>query len=291
MSEFMEDPDSLSGNDLSGEPDPVTPEPEEPGTETPEPGKNEDQEGKEEPGKTPEENAGDQQEETGSDQQLDIEDIMERLDLLGTQEDSEEPAGVMERLDLLIQLFTPEETGDGIETYAAAFSFEGNEDWEYHIWMQFKVYPYGLGNWLEQKEMYNNPESFVSRYEEIVSLCKEGGTLKDFYVMYIWEDYTGDWETLVYDYQAVVEPEPEPEPGEEEPGEAVELLLSHLENINATLAEMQQADLEYYQAVYDYQAEMLEMQTADTGATIILCIAVLAVLGELIIKHLLEVFR
>ena len=292
MSEFIKDPESLSGNNSGGEPDPVTPEPEEPGTEGPDPGEDKDQEEKEDTGKSPEEDAGDQQEETGQDQQPGYEELLERLDLIGMQEDSEETSGVTERLDALIQLLTPEETAEGIEAYAVAFPFEGYEEWEYQIGVQYAVYPWGAGHWMEATETFYDPESFVARYDEIISLCANGGTLKDFYVMYIWEDYGGDdGDRLVYDYQAVTEPEPEPEPGEEEPNETAAQLLSHLETINTTLAEMQQADLEYYQAVYDYQAEMLEMQAADTGSTIILCIAVFAVLGELIMKHLLEVFR
>ena len=284
MSEFVEDPESLSGNDLVDEP-------EEPETEKPEPGEDDNREEKEDTEKTPEENDGDQQEETGQDQQPGYEELLERLDLIGMQEDSEETSGVTERLDALIQLLTPEETEDGIETYAAAFPFEGYEDWEYQIGVQYAVYPWGAGHWMEATETFYDPESFVARYDELISLCANGGTLKDFYVMYIWEDYTGDWETLVYDYQAITEPEPEPDPVEEEPDEAVELLLSHLESIDMTLAEMQQADLEYYQAVNDYQAEMLKINAAEAACTIVICVAVIAIFATLLWSELFRRFK
>ena len=256
-----------------------------------EPGNDKEDQGKE-----------DKEDESGSDpaepehttgdgeQQPDIEEIMERLDLLWNQEDSEEATGVTERLDALIQLLTPEETEDGIETYAVAFPFEGYEDWEYQIGVQYAVYPWGAGYWMEATETFYDPESFVARYDEIISLCANGGTLKDFYVMYIWEDYGGDdGDRLVYDYQAVVEPEPEP--GEEEPDETAAQLLSHLETISTTLAEMQQADLEYYQTVYDYQEEMLEMQTAETVCSIVLCVGLFAIFAAMIWEELLWRFK
>ena len=79
MSEFIEDPESLSGNDIGGE---TEPDPERPETEKPDPGEDEDPEEKDESGRTPDENEGEQQEETGQDQQPSYEEIMERLDLL-----------------------------------------------------------------------------------------------------------------------------------------------------------------------------------------------------------------
>lgn len=282
MSEFIEDPESISGNDPGGEPDPVTPE--EPGTETPGLGKNEDQGGKEEPGKTPEENVGDQQEETGRDQQSYIEDFMERLDRLDMQKD-DNVSDLTESIRSLVDLMSIDQ-GQQRDVYIPPdILIDGYEAWDYPITVDYLISIVGYEEMVPQSAAYDDPEQFLEDFQDLAFNCFQGTVFKDFYIDKVY-DAGGN---KVYDSQP--ETEPEPEPGEEEPGEAVDLLLSHLETINTTLAEMQQADLEYYQAVYDYQAEMLEMQTAETGATMILCVVLVAVLGELIIKHLLEVFR
>lgn len=184
----------------------------------------------------------------------------------------EDTTDVTERLDALIRLLTPEEETGEPEPYAAVFSFEGYTEWDYPITMQFMVYPYGMGNWLENTQIFPDAESFMTRYEEIIGLCGEGGTLKDFYVQYIWDSN----EELLYDYEAQT-PEPEPDPGDEEEKETVELLLSHLEGINTTLSDMMQANAEYYQMVKDYQTEMLEMQAANTATNIFICVGVFGI--------------
>lgn len=211
------------------------------------------------------------------------EDITERLTEMMKPEDTTD---VTERLDALIALLTPEELEGEPEVYAAAMSFENYTEWDYPIIMQYKVYPYGAGYWMPANESFDSPDSFQTRYEEIVGLCGEGGTLKDFYVEYIY-DCNDD---LIYDYEAQT-PEPEPDPGDEEQKETVELLLSHLEGINTTLSGMTQADAEYYQMVKDYETEMLEMQSVSTATDIFICIGVFAVFGALVFWQFLGRFK
>ncbi len=195
---------------------------------------------------------------TDSETQDLYQEIMERLELMDVPEDE---TGITERLDAMLLLMAPEEmTEETAGTYSAAIPFEGYEDWIYPVNMQFQVYPYGFGNWLEQSQSFSDASSFAARYEEIVSLCGTDGTLKDFYVEYIWEDYGGDNERLVYDYQAVPE---EPDPGQTETKEALDKILVHLETASAALDEMALADTEYYQAVSDYQEQMLEAQALN----------------------------
>lgn len=258
----------------------------EPGEEEPAP----DQTPEESAEQQPEKEAYTGKEDTGQD--VDEKAIAEKVvEMLQPEEDT----SVDEKLDRLLDLLTLEDTEDGIEAYAAVFPFEEYEDWEYPIRMQFEVYPYGYGNWLKQYETYYDPDSFVTRYDEIVSLCQEGGSLKDFYVEYIWEDYGGDWETLVYDYEAVIEPEPEPEdPEPEEPvkeDDTAAQLLSHLEDINDTLMEMTAADMEFYESVLLYQDDMLELQEASVALEIVMAVGIFLTFGALLVKIMMERLR
>lgn len=196
------------------------------------------------------------------------ESIKEQLTELIKTEDGTE---VTDRLDTLIMMLAPrEEQKEGLETYTVSIPFEDYTGWDYPIDVQFQVFPYGMGGWLRQSESFPDADSFTARYEDIISLCQEGGTLKDFYIEYIWDCDEG----LVYDYEAQT---PEPEPGDEGQKEITDQLLSHLTDVNTTLAGMVQADMEYCQAVYDYQAEMLQLQTANTASTIFICIGVFAI--------------
>lgn len=211
------------------------------------------------------------------------EGITERLTELMKPADNTD---VTERLDALIQMLTPEEQEEEPEPYAAAFSFDGYEEWDYPVTMKFMVYPYGAGYWMENTEHYEDADSFETRYDEIVSLCGEGGMLKDFYVQYIWDSNDG----LLYDYETQT-PEPEPDPGDEGQKETVELLLSHLEGINTTLSGMTEADAEYYEVLQDYQEEMLEMQAASTATDIFICIGVFAIFAALVWQWFLGRFK
>lgn len=158
--------------------------------------------------------------------------------------------------------------------------FEGWEGWSYPISVDFTVHPWGAGYDMDVTETYDTPEAFKTRYGENVELCKDGGTLKDFYVRLI-RDGSGE---TVYDLAAQT---PEPDPGD---GTA-ELLLSHLESINTTLEGMVRADLEYRESTADYQDQMLKMQAAGTATNIFICIGVFAIFAAMIWQQFLGRFK
>lgn len=284
MSEFIEDPESLSGNDLGGETEPVTPEPEGPGTETPEPGKDENQEGNKEQDKAPEENAGDQQEDTGRDQQPDIEDILERLDLLDMQKD-DNVSDLTESIRSLVDLMSTDQYQPRDIYIPPDIPIDGYMAWDYPITVDYIISIVGYEEMVPQSAAYDDPEQFLEDFQDMAWNCYLGTVFKDFYIDKAY-DAGGN---KVYDSQP--ETEPEPEPGEKEPNETAAQLLSHLETISTTLAEMQQTDLEYYQAVYDYQADMLEMQSVDTVCSIALCIGLFAILAAMIWEELFWRFK
>lgn len=203
------------------------------------------------------------------------EEISERMTELMKPQDTTD---VTERLDNLIMLLTPEEDAveEDLEPYASAIiPVEGYEGFEYPVKVDYSVLFAGYEEYMTQRMTYDDPETFRIDYEDFASECsKPGSNFKDFYISCIY-DAGGN---TVYEVQT---PEPGPDPGDEEQKEITEQLLTHLENINTTLSGMVEADMEYYQAVKDYQAEMLELTAADTGLTLITCLGVFAIFAVL----------
>lgn len=269
---------SLSENDITPDPgetetppteegqDPVTDLEPPPAEEGEKPGENTEQE-------SPVQKAG-------SIPEKDLQELLDGISARFEQKDAD-VADLTESIRSLMDLYsTP-----GYTYVPPDIPIEGYRKWDYPIKVDYLITIVGYGDPIPQSNDYDDPDFFLEDFQAFAFECYKGDVYSEFFIDKVW----GADGNKLYDSQGMEEPEPEP--GEEEPDETVELLLSHLEGINTTLEEMQQADLEYYQSVAAYQEEMLKLQTADTGATIILCVAVFAVLGELAIKHLLEVFR
>lgn len=215
------------------------------------------------------------------------EDVTGRLAQLAEPPDDTD---VTDRLDALIDILTPEETVEdagatGFGQYAAVL-FDGYAEWDYPVTMQYMVYPYGSGGWLEQTEPCQDADGFLAVCGEIAGQCGEGGAFKDFYVQYVWDCNGGK----VYDYETLV-PEQEPGPEDGGQGEAASLLLSHLEEVNTVLSGMVQANTDYYGMVENYEAQMLEMQAASTATDIFICIGVFAVFITLVWSQLFGRFK
>ncbi len=213
------------------------------------------------------------------------EGISEQLAELMKPQDT---ADVTERLDTLIMLLTPEEdeTDEVSELYTiAAIPVEGYEGFQYPVEVEYSILFAGYEEYMADAETYDDAETFRTDYEELSSECsKPGSNFKDFYISCIY-DAGGN---TVYDAKI---PEPTPDPGDEEQKEVTEQLLAHLEGINTTLSDMVQADMEYYQMVRDYQAEMLELTAADTGLTLFTCIGVFAIFALLLWSEFFRRFR
>lgn len=211
-----------------------------------------------------------------------IEDLRETL---GQKESDVET--LSEAVRSLVDAMTLEAGSE--DTAPIDLPFDGWREWQYPVRVELAVLPRGRDTWLEMSETKQTPDDLLARYNEMLDIYN-AGLSTDFTFRYIYEGVDSEGNgTLVYDYEAGKEPEePGPEPGQDD---TVELLLSHLEDINTTLEGIVQADLEYYQTVAEYEKTMLDLQTADTGATIILCLAMFAVLGEIIMKHFLEGIR
>lgn len=218
-----------------------------------------------------------------SDLQPRYEDIMERLDLLDMQEDPTDLTPLTESIRSLVDLMSMDQYQQRDVYTPPEILIEGYQDWDYPITVDYLISIVGYEDYLPQSATYDDHEQFLEDFQDLAWNCFQGTVFKDFYIDKVY-DAGGE---KVYDSQ----PETEPEPGEEEPGEAVELLLSHLENIDATLAEMQQADLEYYQAVYDYQEEMLQINAAETASTIFICVTVIAIFAAILWSELFRRFK
>lgn len=105
--------------------------------------------------------------------------------------------------------------------------FPDYEAWDYPVYIEYTVYPWGAGYYMDATQTCDTPEDFVAWYDHNLELCQSGGTLKEFYVRYV----TDCSNEHVYDYQAGVE-EPEPEEPEEDLTPAI---LETLQSIDARL--------------------------------------------------------
>lgn len=254
--------------------DPETP----PGEEVQKPGENTEAPDQESPAQ--ETGSGE-----GSLSEKDVQELLDRISTRFEQKDGD-VAELTESIRSLVDLMSvdPHST-PGYVYEPPEIPIEGYKEWDYPITVDYLITIVGYGDPLPQSNSYDDEEQFLEDFQELAYECYKGVTFTEFSIDKVW----GADGKKLYDSQGMEEPEPDP--GEDEANETVELLLSYLEDINTTLDEMQQADLEYYQAVAAYQEEMLKLQTADTGATILLCISLFVVLGELVIKHFLEGFR
>ena len=93
-----------------------------------------------------------------------------------------------------------------LDTTVTDLPFNGWRDWWYPVRMEFTVHPWGAGYDMKQSERIETADALLARYNELLSLCNDGGSLKYFYVRYIWDDIDSDEEILVYDHEAKDEP-------------------------------------------------------------------------------------
>lgn len=294
--------DTLSGNDLEGNGT------DEQGTGTPDPG-DQDISGGQSPGQ--DETTGGSEHDTGHDTEgndgKEVSDSSDHEQVITIIEDddskewregiSEQLAELMklqdttdvtERLDNLIMLLTPEEeeTTEGLDLYSTVtIPVEGYEGFQYPVRVDYSVLFAGYEEYITETQTYDDPEIFRTDYEDFASECsKPGSNFKDFYISCIY-DAGGN---IVYEVQT---PEPGPDPGEEEQKEITDKLLTHLENVNTTLSDMVQANMEYYQEVREHQAEMLELAVADTAFSLFTCIGVFAIFAVLLCSEFFRRFK
>lgn len=195
--------------------------------------------------------------------------------------------GLTQRLDEMITLLTPEE---GTEEEPAVYSELSTPPADYTSWDYPVSVTYGIttstGYSTYVSMEYDSPDAFRTGFEGMEEDVTEG-SLQSFYVRYARGlDGEGMYTVLLYDSEV---PVTMPEEPEEDP--VADALLFHLENINTYLADMSAADMEYYQSMSDYREQMLELQTADTACTIILCIGVFILCGQLLVEMLMRRFK
>lgn len=287
---------SLSENDITPEPEEPTHETEPGETETPPTEEGQDpvadpetppgEEGQGENTETPDQESP--AEETGSGEgsipEKDIQELLDSISARFEQKDAD-VADLTESIRSLVDLMSTEAySSPGYVYVPPEIPIEGYQEWDYPIIVDYLIMIVGYGEPIPQSNNYDDPDQFLEDFQAFAFECYKGDVYSEFSIDKVW----GADGKKLYDSQGMEEPE---EPGEEEPNETVELLLSHLEDINTILEEMQQADLEYYQAVYDYQAEMREINAAETACTIFICVAVIAIFATLLWSELFRRFK
>lgn len=200
-------------------------------------------------------------------------------DTLAGLEEQDKTEELTERLDEMIMLLTPEETEEEPVVHSQlSIPSADYTEWDYPVRVTYGITTAAGYSTYVGKDM-DSPEAFETDFEGMQEDV-DAGYLQSFYIRYVYGIGDDDqYSVLLYDSEnPVIVPE---EPEEPEEDTVADLLFSHLEGINTYLADMSEADAEYYQSTIDYREEMLELQRADTASTIILCVAVFIVAAEI----------
>lgn len=274
--------DTVSGNEI-GTPEPEKPElsekvPEDTAGTTPEtpflPDTGQD---------APEKEVSEKEETAYPDISGQLKEFMEGLDKPDRTDE------LLERLDSLTLLLTPEEETETEEQIIerSAVILPGYEEWPYPIYVTYGITTAsGYSTYVSFD--YGSPEDFKAGFEKMETDVIDG-YLKSFYIRYVYgADESGNSSEFLYDSEAPIEiPEPEPVPDDT----TAQDILAYLGSVDTTLSEMSASDMEFYQSVMEQQKELLELQSADVGATIILCIIIIAVLAEMTFTELFRRFK
>lgn len=158
---------------------------------------------------------------------------------------------------------------------------DGYRDWNYSINVRYKVYPYGAGYYMEVSDTFADSEEFEEWYSRTSSLIND--TLKDFYILTV----TDDNGTEVYNYESYVDPgdssgEDEPENEHNPSGQYLEIL----QDIYAELEAVKESEEENQLLADEYRKEMLNLQTAETGSSIIICVALFIIAAEIAFREI-----
>lgn len=217
-------------------------------------------------------------------QEFDTEELSQILsetiaDTFAGLEEKDKTEELTERLDEMISLLTPEETEEELVVHSQlSIPSTDYTEWDYPVRVTYGITTASGYSTYVGKDM-DSPGAFETDFEGMQEDV-DNGNLKSFYIRYVYGIGDDDqYSVLLYDSENPVTVPDEPEESEEDT--VADLLLSHLEGINTYLADMSEADAEYYQSTIDYREEMLELQRADTASTIILCVAVFIVAAEI----------
>lgn len=275
----------LPGQDVSDSPfpdNPVSPEPEKPPDKTPDITVVPDTPVQPEDG--PEEET-----DTGTDTEIPVPDFSDYFgELTESIERTQRMDEVLERLDTLVLMLEPEEEPEMEENSVERSSviLPDYEELPYPARVTYGITT-ATGYSTYVSFTYDSPEAFKSGFEKMETDVIDGN-LQSFYIRYVYSGEGIDSE-LLYDSNSPVEtPEPEPTPGTGPDNETIQQILTLLESAGTVLSDISAADKQEYLLTADYREEMLMLQSADTGASVILCIVMIAFLAEI---TFLEFFR
>lgn len=196
---------------------------------------------------------------------------------------------VLERLDTLTLMLAPEEETEENSIERSSVILPGYEEFSYPVRVTYGITT-ATGYSTYVGFTYDSPEAFRGGFEKMETDVIDGN-LQSFYIRYVYSGEGADSE-LLYDSDSPVEtPEPESSPGTVFDRETVQQILTHLESAGTTLSDISAADKQEYLLMADYREEMLMLQAADTGSTVILCIVMTALLAEITFVELFRRFK
>lgn len=198
---------------------------------------------------------------------------------------------VLERLDTLALMLAPEEEMEENSIERSSVILPGYEGFFYPVRVTYGITT-ATGYSTYVGFTYDSPEAFKSGFEKMETDVIDGN-LQSFYIRYVYSGEGADAE-LLYDSESPVEtpePEPEPTPGTSPDNETIQQILTQLESAGTVLSDISTAGKQEYLLMADYREEMLMLQSADTGASVILCIVMIAMLAEITFAEFFRRFK
>ena len=158
---------------------------------------------------------------------------------------------------------------------------EGYRDWTYQITVQYKLYPYGAGYYMNLTQTCSEPEDFEEWYSHNASLVND--SLKDFYIVSITDDNGKE----VYNYETSSGEPETPETPVTPSYDYTELL----ESIMGEVRVMNETQTAYCLDINKKLEEYAELQTVTASCSLVMCVVLSAVLGGIAIKGLFSRFK
>lgn len=196
---------------------------------------------------------------------------------------------VLERLDTLALMLVPEEEMEENSIERSSVILPGYEGFSYPVRVTYGITT-ATGYSTYVGFTYDSPETFKSGFEKMETDVIDGN-LQSFYIRYVYSGEGADAE-LLYDSESPVEtPEPEPTPGTGPDNETIQQILTQLESAGTVLSDISVAGKQEYLLMADYREEMLMLQSADTGTSVILCVVMIAMLAEITFAEFFRRFK
>ncbi|MCM1264338.1 MAG: hypothetical protein NC313_16630 [Butyrivibrio sp.] len=194
-----------------------------------------------------------------------------------TEAETETEPDIFEKIDMIYET----SVASVAEQSLIPVPIGGYRDWTYQITVQYKVYPYGAGYYINVTQTCSEPEDFEEWYSHNASLVND--TLKDFYIVSITDDNGKE----VYNYETSSGEPETPETPVTPSYDYTELL----ESIREEVMVMNETQTAYCLDMNVKLEEYAELQTVTASCSLVMCVVLSAVLGGIAVRGLFSRFK